>query len=385
MRVTNTNMYRKYATAVNDVHDKLNKSMNKISSGAAYEAGADNPLAYYQGKKMDHQFQDAESKLQLMTDVQNRIYQQELGARSVQKTLSEAKSKDIEFILNGTNTPNETTVGTMHASLIQKQQSMINDLNAQYEDFYVYGGNDLSTAPFTMNSDGTKLTFNHKFPGDPNVTTVVLNMVKDGDGYGFEVDAAASKDGRKDPQVSLSESDALEAIKKAMTEHGYVDIGYGTIDDTSTLLDTFTGGFNVLTGVNASEASKANFDVLGALNNSSVGLVGKAIAASKDYLDGNMPMGDYTKYLGQVMDDMAVAEHKISTVYSDLGTKYALIDTTEDKLKSLQDGLKEQYKDKLGADPYEAIMEMFSYQYSYTASLQLSSKLMESSLFNFIS
>lgn len=384
MRVTNTNMYRKYSTAVNDVHGKLNKAMNKISSGAAYEAAADNPLAYYQGKKMDHQFQNAEARLQLMTDVQNRIYQQELGARSIQKTLSEAKSKDIEFILNGTNTPNETTVGTMHASLIQKQQSMINDLNAQYEDFYVYGGNDLSTAPFTMSADGRTLTFNHTFPGDSDVTTVVLKMEKDGNGgYGFQVDTNASKG---PGGTALTKEQALTAIQKSMTEHGYVDIGYGTIDDKTTLLDTFTGGFNVLTGINTSQAAglKSPQDILDALNNSSAGLVGKAIAASDDYLKGDMTQNDYTKYLGQVMDDMAVAEHKISTVYSDLGTKYALIDTTEDKLKLLQDGLKEQYKDKLGADPYEAIMEMFSYQQSYTASLQLSSKLMESSLFNFI-
>ena len=93
MRVTNAPMYRKYSSSVNDVHSKLNKAMNKISSGAAYEAAADNPLAYYQGKKMDHQYQDVESKLQLMSDVQNRIYQQELGARSIQSLLSKAKDR----------------------------------------------------------------------------------------------------------------------------------------------------------------------------------------------------------------------------------------------------------------------------------------------------
>ena len=36
MRVTNAPMYRKYSSSVNDVHSKLNKAMNKISSGAAY-------------------------------------------------------------------------------------------------------------------------------------------------------------------------------------------------------------------------------------------------------------------------------------------------------------------------------------------------------------
>ena len=78
MRVTNVSLYRNYTSSVNDVHVRLNKSMNKISSGAAYETAADSPLSYYAGKKMDNQFQDAMSKASLIKDVQNRIYQQEL-------------------------------------------------------------------------------------------------------------------------------------------------------------------------------------------------------------------------------------------------------------------------------------------------------------------
>ena len=49
-RVTNTAMNRKYTTGVNDVHGRLNKAMNRVSSGKAYENAAENPLAYYQGK-----------------------------------------------------------------------------------------------------------------------------------------------------------------------------------------------------------------------------------------------------------------------------------------------------------------------------------------------
>ena len=33
--------------------------------------------------------------------------------------------------------------------------------------------------------------------------------------------------------------------------------------------------------------------------------------------------------------------------------------------------LTEQYKNKLGADPYDSIIEMYSYQQSYNAALRL--------------
>lgn len=72
-RVTNTAMNRKYTTGVNDVHGRLNKAMNRVSSGKAYENAAENPLAYYQGKKLDNQYQDVESKLELISDLEKRL------------------------------------------------------------------------------------------------------------------------------------------------------------------------------------------------------------------------------------------------------------------------------------------------------------------------
>lgn len=75
MRVTNSSYYRNFTNSINDVHGRLNKSMNKVSSGKAYEKASDNPLAYYEGKKIDNQYQDTLSKLGLITNVKNRLYQ----------------------------------------------------------------------------------------------------------------------------------------------------------------------------------------------------------------------------------------------------------------------------------------------------------------------
>ena len=157
MRITNTTINRNFTRSINDVHDRLIKSINKVGSGKAYEAAADNPLAYYEGKKIDGQYSDVMSKLSLVTDVKNRLYQQELGARSIQKTLSEAKTR-VQYILSDSNNEKMSTVGTVKDDLLQKQQSMVNDLNAQYQNFYIYGGNDISTAPFSLSSDGKTLT-----------------------------------------------------------------------------------------------------------------------------------------------------------------------------------------------------------------------------------
>ena len=200
---------------------------------------------------------------------------------------------------------------------------MVSNLNSQYQDFYVYGGNDITTAPFSLSGDGKTLTYTHKY-SDGTTKTVNMTMAYDKNKNTYS--------------YHLSDDD-LNNLVTAMREQGRVDIGYGDISNRQSLLDTYTGGLNMLTGL------------------------------TSDSLNAK---------------DAANTEHTISTIYSDLGNKYSLVETTKTRLDTLSDNLTEEYKDILGADPYEAITEMFSYQYSYSAALKMGSNLMQSSLFDFI-
>ena len=51
MRVVRSSVYRRYTSSLNDLQSNLNKSMNKVSTGAAYETAADNPLAIIRERK----------------------------------------------------------------------------------------------------------------------------------------------------------------------------------------------------------------------------------------------------------------------------------------------------------------------------------------------
>ena len=383
MRVTNSSYYRNFTNSINDVHGRLNKSMNKVSSGKAYEKASDNPLAYYEGKKIDNQYQDTLSKLGLITNVKNRLYQQELGARSIQNRLSEAKKK-IEYVRSDSNNSDMQIVQTVRDDLLQKQQSMVNDLNAQYQNNYIFGGSDTTTPPFTLSADGRELTFSHTFAGDDSATKMVMTLTQQTDGtYQYEFSGT-----KGNPPANMDSDETLDNIVKAMRETGYMDVGYGNISEPDTLLDTNTGGLNLITGLsagamNAMSDSQAKDEVIKRLNNSPVALVGKAVIASDNYIGGGS-REDFSSALGTVMDTMTDTEHSVSTVYSDLGNKYSLLESTEEKLTTIKLALTEQYKEKLGADPYEAITEMFSYQQSYNAALRVGSNMMSSSLFDFV-
>ena len=372
MRVTNASVYRNYTNSMNNVQARLNKSFNKISTGKAYETAAESPLSYYKGQKIDSQYQEVLGQQKLLTTVKNRLEMQEKGAYDIQTTLAEAKNNVINKALTGATS--ETAMDTLRDHLLQLEHNIVNDLQAQYQDFYVYGGNDSSTPPFSLSADGMTLTYSHKFPGETQATDFVMELQDDG-------------------KFKLTSGDGDKLIQ-AMSEQGYLDLGYGDIRDRSTLLDSFTGGMNLLTGITSDAVKTGNANgtldldtIMDALSDGPLGLTARGVQAMDKYLDPSntaYDRADLDNDLRPILQKMTESEHKTSTVYSDLGNKYHLIENLETKLKNSLDSLTIQYKDEVGADPYESIYEMFNNQYSYNAALQVGSNLMGSSLFDFI-
>ena len=379
MRVTNTSIYRNFTFTANDLHSKLIKSFSKIGGNSKkYESAAENPLAYYEGLNMDTHFQDLESKVSLIKDVKHRMYQQELGARAIQSALTGDKGSkfQIEKALNATS-DHTSTLSAVRDELTQSQHEIVNALNVQYQNIYVFVGNDSSQAPYYLSEDGKTLTYRHLFPGDKTTTDITMTLTKQTDGsYEYVIDD-------------------IDSVVKAMTEQGVMDLGYGYIGDRDSLIDTYTGGLNVLTGITSKTArdmiSLGKTDDLKALiqermNGSAIALTGQAAFAVQDYIDNPTQDGLNTmnKVLGDTLSEIDASSIRLGTIYEELGIKYSRLDDTHTRLLSVQDSLTEAYADKLGADPYEAIMEMVSNQYSYNAALQVGTKLMETSLFDFM-
>ena len=98
--------------------------------------------------------------------------------------------------------------------------TVVNTLNSQYDNFYVYGGNDMTTVPFSLKEDlnGTNpsitLTYTHKFPGDSKATELNIKYSYDGTNYKNEF-SGTDADGN-----ALNENDSLKMILSAMREQG---------------------------------------------------------------------------------------------------------------------------------------------------------------------
>lgn len=419
MRVTARTYYQDYAKTVGNLHSELNKSMEQVSTGRKYPDAKSDPIAYYAGKKMDNQYNIASAQLSIIKDVQNRLYQQETGAKQAQETLRYVNTEAIAAS-NGTVNQNITSVETYESDFKQRLESIVDDLNTQYDNFYVYGGNDMETVPFTLDIDtshGEKdstdensisLTYHHKFPGDSSITNVKMTYKYDSSKNSYGISYSLVDEDGKDT-AGKTEKDALNALVSSMREQGRMDTGYGSLTDRSTLFDTYTGGLNMITGI-SSDALKTLSDKDAAerikgtttgeipasedsMQNSAFALLSKLILTSDNYVkteakgDSTKTQAALNRYTDDVSDFLSREdnlESRVSETYRKIGIAYAALETTSDRLEAKQDSLTAEYKDKLGIDTYDAIVKMYSNQYAYNAAMKVGSHIMQSSLFDFV-
>lgn len=407
MRVTARTYYQDYAKSVNDIHTKLNKTMEQVGSGRKFDEAKEDPIAYYAGKRIENQHTDADAKKSIIDDVKNRLYQQERGALSIQEDMREVNKRVINLSNDPTNA-NPATVQTFESEFKQRLNSVVNTLNSQYDNFYVYGGNDMTTVPFSLKEDldganpSITLTYTHKFPGDEKATELNIKYSYDGTNYKNEV---SGKDGNG---TALNETDSLKLILSAMREQGKMSTGYGSLRDRSTLIDTYTGGLNMITGLSSDTLkglsdSDAIARIKGASNggainaqedslvNTPVALISKSILTSHNYIkaiESNTNVSTAKERFHKDMSDFINqnddSESRVSDTYRVLGIKYAALESTQEKLDLTMDTLQAEYSSKLAIDPYDAVVKMYSYQYSYNAAMKVGSNIMQSSLFDFV-
>ncbi len=417
MRVTNATYYKDYSAMVQELHSKLNKSMNQVSSERKYDSAEENPLAYYSGKKMDNQYQNISTQETMITDVVNRMHQQEQGVVSIQSEMRYVNTNMMRLV-NGSTSGEATTVATFNTDFQQRVQSMVNDLNTQYENYYVFGGNDSTTVPFSLVSDlspdpkdnknnSYTFTFRHKFPGDVTATemSIKYSLADDGKELRTEYSMKAPKDAATGATPTMETSNdktkVLGKMLQAMQEEGRMNLGYGSLAHRDTLPETTANGLNVLTGLTADglqslekKDSAATLDLLDQeFKRNPVALTVQTILVTQNYEDALTTKDDakiveirekMSGAVGEVLDEWDDSEQRLSSSYRESGILQNALNETKKRLQSQEDTLISNYTDKLGIDMYDAIQQMYSFQKSYNAALRVSSQVMQSSMFDYV-
>ena len=74
----------------------------------------------------------------------------------------------------------------------------------------------------------------------------------------------------------------------------------------------------------------------------------------------------------------------VSNTFRRIGVATGTLEEVDNQLQTAQDTYIKEYNDHMAIDAYDAIVQMYQHQYAYNAAMQVGSKIMQNSLFDFV-
>ncbi len=323
MRITNRMIANSYMANLNDSLGELNNLNEKIASGRGYLKGSEDPAK-------------ALKALQVRQNLSRiSLYQDNIGEAGDLLTERETALAELNSILTDTmsqisqgrsDTSNDTGRDAI-AEVLKNYQAEIFDIaNSRSCDKYIFGGSDMSTAPFTLNNGSLYY-------------------------HGVDVDSETGFD-----EGSI-----------------YYDIGLGIQIDSATG-DVIEGtAFNI--SIPGSKMFGTGKDANG-ISNNMYNLLGDIAQMFEDNDLTNLDA--YAEKLETMADDVLVK-------YSDVGQKSNFIEFLSNRIKTTELNAKEKQKRLEGIDSATAIVEYNMQDAAYKAALAMGSKIISYSLLDYMS
>lgn len=327
MRITNSTIARNYSSNLNRNQGRLNDSMTSVyNSGRKIFSMSDNTANGVRAMSVRRSLSQLEGYKDNAKNAKSKFDM----AYDTLGTIAELATSIYErynYAMNGTNSSDEREV--IAKEFENLQQGILTSSNGQYSDRYLFGGTNTMSSPFTTNEAGELMYNNVRVKDIPGANGEYAYLLEDA-AY-VDIGLGMTMQGSSQDVVTNS------ALKNTITGLGFM--GYG--DDN--LYDTVTELINSLRA--------DSFDVNEA---------GKLLNKIKD-------MGiNVTLQRTSISSDVEYLDYTISR-----------LEDEETALIERQDALE-------FTDMADSIMELEMQQYVYNAALQMGSRLLQPTLFDYI-
>ncbi|MFI3253287.1 MAG: flagellin [Eubacteriales bacterium] len=346
-RVTTGMMMNNYNYNLMSSTNQLNDASTKVQTGRNFSSYSEDPTGATLAWSMRRSLWRNENALQNTRTTMAKVQVAWTVAGTVVDSYGlDAKSSIVEAL----NDPTGTGRQVLGIELQEVADSMVNALNGQYTDKFVFSGDDGSTVPFSWCEDTGNLLY-------------------------------------RGVNVNASPGTADYYKLKEMTgenENNFVDVGLGlseTEGANGTLVDT-TAFNNAFSGI---DFTGFGVDEDGDPKNlvSLVKEIGDLLA-SCDPDSGAYPDASVAEDASRLLDKFSAALDYSTGQYVELDVKQTFLKANETYLIDARDNMNERITDIEDVDPAEAIMEMSWQQYCYTACLQIGTQILSQSLLDYM-
>lgn len=367
MRVTTNGTLLSYKSSLMQSANQLDFARSKVLSQRNFNTYAEDPAAATQAFKLRRLFSRTNDQITNSTALTSK-YESAWKSVGTAKNLLEQAAKEVA--LRGESGSTAAGRQPLGEVLSSTANSIVQTLNAQYADSFIFAGNNADTAPFSWSTGGGLLfqgvSVDAGLPGapegtPPNPSEVVTGS--DWDNY-----YTANPEYKKLAQMSH------EAV--------YVDVGTGLSEDQ-------TGTLNSASVFNASISGIA---ILG-FGKDKDGYPKNAVSLiknlSKIYKDCNAESGEFKTETDRTT--AAELAKRLNTSLSELTNQWTSLDgdakylnANKERLVATSDTLNEQILSLEQVDLADAITEYSWAQYCYNSALKVGNSLLSQSLIDYM-
>lgn len=345
MRITHQMISRNYLGRMETNLGNFAKSTDKMSSNRNFMKSWENVSDAAKALRIRKMIADNDRQLTTVRDAEGRAAVAEEALRGVNELLIRAEDRVVEG-LNGTMSPEDRQ--KIATELSKMQEEVFQIMNTNFGGKYVFAaaGNADGSAPFTRADDGELFYQGYAVDG------LVKNPANGN---------VAMYDGAQTPPY--------QDIK--WNADNYVDIGYGfrlgangRVDPNTAFKDTYSGASSFGFGFNADGTPLNAYSLLGSmvknLNNNDVESLGDDLDAIKNSME----------YL--------------LTSITEVGTRTRTLEDTGARLEEELVNLYDRTNELEYVDLSREIINNKSFETSWQVTLQMGSRLIPPSIFDFI-
>lgn len=356
MRISQGMMTRNYLKTLNSNLTNLAKSNRRMSTQQRYSRVSDNTADVARAFNVREQLYQNEQHLTNIRNAEGELAAAESNLRSINEILRNVEDRLVQAS-NGTIPESELKIIAREVTNLQDEMLQIS--NAQFGDKYLFASAGTGKAPFEVDDAGI-LSYNG-FPVDQlemnPVTRNPAQRVPDPDptaapGDTILVDITHDKDVYLDIGLGMTMVEG---------DHGKMDV------NTKTALKISTSGLDAFGfGMSADDPT---------MPNNLYSLLGKA---ARDIENGD------TESMGKDLAHIKKCTDELLMSITDIGTRTSFLEETGDRLDTDSITLKAAQKDLESISLEEESIYNKTFEMSWMVTLQLGSKLLPQTIFDFL-
>lgn len=155
MRITMGMIAGQYTKNLNTSLGQLNAANNKATTFRNFEKTSEDPFSATKLYRFRREQAENQTYQDSLGDIESQLMTSQSAMKSIYDIVSSADTGDVVQAITGTMSKEDRSI--IADKLRQMQQAFLSPLNTKFAEKYVFGGTEMTEAPFSVNSKGELL------------------------------------------------------------------------------------------------------------------------------------------------------------------------------------------------------------------------------------